>query len=155
MVVSFKLVEPKQSPSCIEQNWLPYFEQQFSAMPIQVASQLSALQVKAKVRDYFNRWPNLNTYTIIRQGESTGCILIAAENDVLHIIDLIVLTQFQNQGIAKSTLEQAIALASERQCSTVQLSVAKENHAVNLYRAFEFDVIDESVSHLSMELKLT
>lgn len=122
--------------------WHRHFEKQFESLPKYMQANVVELQLQAKIQSYFVQHPKLTMLKIKIHATDIGCMLLALENDALHIIDLIIKEEFRGKGFGKAAVEQAIAIAKAKDISVIKLSPAIENNAKALYKAFGMSVTE-------------
>jgi ribosomal protein S18 acetylase RimI-like enzyme len=90
-------------------------------------------------------------YEILRCGDSDcGYLWAACEEDHVDIVEIVILPEYQNQGIGSRILLDEIAKARIRDVP-VRLRVLKESRAVPLYERLGFKEVGRSETHIRME----
>ena len=84
-------------------------------------------------------------------GADVGILVVSRESDCVKVNQLFILPEYQNQGIGKACMMQAIADA-QRDRLPVRLRVLKVNvRAVAFYRRLGFESTRDSDTHVLME----
>jgi len=83
-------------------------------------------------------------------GVDIGRLIINRQDDLLHIIDLIILLSHQRRGIGSDILKSLLNEAQGGKVPVI-LSVEKGNPAINLYKQLGFQQTGVSGHHISMK----
>ena len=75
---------------------------------------------------------------------------VARKEDHFDIVEIVILPEYQNQGIGSRVLAEEIAEARSRDVP-VRLRVLKESRAISLYRRLGFKDYGRSETHVLME----
>ena len=117
----------------------------------QLRDQMLRLQYEAQRRGYLAQFPASDTRLILRGGEPIGWLIVDRSGAMLHCVDIAVVPEARNQGVATwvwRTL-QAEASATAR---PLVLTVLRTNvRARALYVRLKFRVVGETVAHVLME----
>jgi ribosomal protein S18 acetylase RimI-like enzyme len=79
-----------------------------------------------------------------------GRLIVSRSDDLLHIVDLTILSSHQGRGLGGDILKSLINEAQGGKVP-VTLSVEKSNPAINLYRRLGFQPTGVSGHHISMK----
>lgn len=115
-----------------------------------VIEQLISMQQRAQTMAYRHNYPQA-AYLILQRGvEAIGRLILQQHDAVLHVVDIAILPQAQQQGAATAVLSHLQALAS-KQGLHMELAVNKSNQtARRLYQRLGFEPYaeDEVQEHL-------
>jgi ribosomal protein S18 acetylase RimI-like enzyme len=94
------------------------------------------------VKDYFSNVIQSGENILladIENDEIVGYLFLKKQNDGYLIDGLYVETEYRNQGIAKSLIKEALAIAKENNALFIDINVMYENEiAKKLYKSFNF-----------------
>jgi ribosomal protein S18 acetylase RimI-like enzyme len=100
---------------------------------------------------FFNRVWIPEKFNILEcNGAPCGVTSIYNKEHYIYVEELVILPEFQGQGIGSKVLEEVIH-ESNQTGTPVRLDVLKENQAQHLYRRVGFKDIDETNTHFVME----
>jgi ribosomal protein S18 acetylase RimI-like enzyme len=103
--------------------------------------QLAAMQVRAQQLS-FNGIPNAHFLLILVDEAPAGRYIYSEDDQIIFIIDIMVLPEYQNQGIGAHVIEPQIASA-QKFGKTIVLDVEKQNiRARVFYERLGFELSD-------------
>ncbi|HEY9692908.1 MAG TPA: GNAT family N-acetyltransferase [Oculatellaceae cyanobacterium] len=91
----------------------------------------------------------LLTQVIISDGIEVGMVTVKKQVDELYLGDLVILPEFQNQGIGSAVIKGVLKDASTEGVP-VRLQVLKQNPAKCLYERLGFVIVTETQTHYIM-----
>jgi ribosomal protein S18 acetylase RimI-like enzyme len=101
--------------------------------------------------EYFEGdWTSAPFEIILCDGIPCGYVWIEDRDDDIHVHELVLLPEFQGQGVGSSLLRQVMERASKRQVP-VRLGTFHANRALNLYRRLGFQEIGRTETQILME----
>lgn len=124
----------------------------FAYFPPEQQDMFISMQLVAQQQDYQTRWPKAKCTIILFNSEPAGQFLVDKSGQYFFLIDIAILPEYQNSGIATHVLQTLIKDASSQKMS-IRLSVLKQNPALQLYKRIGFNVIGENDIHFKMENK--
>jgi ribosomal protein S18 acetylase RimI-like enzyme len=83
-------------------------------------------------------------------GVAVGYVCVEDRPDLVHLRELVLLPEFQNQGIGTAVLQQVLAHAAARGVP-VHLATLHANRAAALYRRIGFREIGRTETHILFE----
>lgn len=102
-------------------------------------------------REHFARTTAPRTHEILEvSGTPAGCVLVEEDAAHLEIHRILILPEFQNQGIGTRVVQQILSKARSTGRPT-RLQVLRVNPARRLYERLGFSVVGESKTHYRME----
>ncbi|MBP6001802.1 MAG: GNAT family N-acetyltransferase [Pyrinomonadaceae bacterium] len=108
------------------------------------------MQFSLQVRAYAMQFPTAESLVILCDGERAGRMVIDRRAREISLVDIAVLPQFRQNGIATELIRGLQAEAAEND-QTVELHVAKINpKAFALYQRLGFCVTGETPLHFEM-----
>lgn len=100
---------------------------------------------------YFEKNWTQDPIEIIEYGRvPCGWIALKDHGDHLELVEMLLLPEFQGQGIGSRIMNDIIATAKVRNIP-LRLHVLHENKAVNLYRRFGLKETGKTATHIEME----
>jgi len=82
-----------------------------------------------------------------------GYLQLNLEKNILHIVNILILPEFQNRGLGSEIIRDLIAKSRIKSCM-LKLGVFKINtRAIGLYKTLGFKVCGESKTHFMMQLQ--
>lgn len=104
--------------------------------------------------DFFKKDFESGQIQIIRTfNQSVGYLHLNQENDALHIVNILILPEFQNQKLGSAIIKD-LATQSRTSGQLLRLGVFKVNtRAKSLYDSFGFQTYEETETHYLMQLK--
>lgn len=125
-------------------------EADFALLPEQIAKQIIDQQFAAQSAHLAAHRAGAEHSIVTADGDDVGRLIVAAHDDVIELVDLVVATAHRGRGIASTVLAQLCARA-DAEGAALRLSVWQQNAgARRLYERFGFAVIDDSSAHLGM-----
>jgi len=91
------------------------------------------------------------SHLIIINNEKIGTLKCKVCEDKLEIMQIQIDPDFQGQGLGRQVMEQVL---KESTSKLVELSVLKENPAINLYKRLGFTITGEDEYEYFMQIKL-
>lgn len=108
---------------------------------------------EARQDNYFEKNWNEDPMEILEcDGVPCGWLVLKDHEDYLELGEILLLPEFQGQGLGTRILREVIQAAKTRNIP-IRLRVLHENEAVNLYRRLGFVETGKSATHFEMELK--
>ncbi|SPA36929.1 putative acetyltransferase protein [Cupriavidus taiwanensis] len=101
-----------------------------------------AMQFNAQQRAY-QAYPDAEFLLLLRHGEAIGRLYLQHNAGSLHVIDLSLLPEHQNQGIGGGVLAAVLALAASAR-KIVDLHVERHNRAQALYVRHGFRTVQDN-----------
>lgn len=111
-------------------------------------------QFQAQTTDYRANYPKASNDVILYKNAAAGRVILSRESGDLHLVDIVVLSEFRNLGIGTAILGWLFA-ESRRSKLPIRFYVEKNNRAVNLYQKLGFKPLADLTSHLQMEWRET
>ena len=101
--------------------------------------------------EYFNAdWSSATYEIVLCDAVPCGYVCIEDREDNIHVHELVLLPEFQGQGIGSSLLRQLMERASRRRVP-VRLGTFRANRALNLYRRLGFQEMGRTETQILME----
>jgi ribosomal protein S18 acetylase RimI-like enzyme len=101
--------------------------------------------------EYFNDdWTSAAFEIVLCDGVPCGYVWIEDRADDIHVHELVLLPEFQGQGLGSSLLRQVMEDATRRRVP-VRLETFHANRALNLYRRLGFQETGRSETQILME----
>lgn len=91
----------------------------------------------------------LLTQVIISDGIEVGMVTVKRQVDELYLGDIVILPEFQNQGIGSAVIKGVLRDANTEGVP-VRLQVLKQNPAKGLYERLGFVIVTETQTHYIM-----
>jgi ribosomal protein S18 acetylase RimI-like enzyme len=115
------------------------------ALPIgsDQADVILRMQFTAQNRAYEAEFPTQVHDIILVDGRRAGRVLTAPQETEVRFVDLALLPEYRNTGIATVLIRELMDDVARRGLPA-RLSVAKDNRAIHLYERLGFTVVDES-----------
>lgn len=112
--------------------------------------QFLQLQWMAQKHSYATQYPEAEHSAIIYQNTPIGRMIVAMNDESITIVDITILSDYRNKGIATRIIQdlQAKALSSSR---TILLSVLPHNPALLLYERLGFHPISRTGIRIRMK----
>lgn len=107
-------------------------------------------QYQAQSKSYFAHHPDLTHFIILNHGEPVGRFMFNESENDLHIVDIAVMPQTQNQGIGSAVIQKYIEYGKQTH-KKVWLQVFKTNKAKHLYERMGFQITSENDLQYTME----
>lgn len=86
-------------------------------------------------------------------GQAVGYLQLNLQGDILHIVNILILPDFQNRKLGSTIIKDLIAKSQVDQ-KTLSLGVFKINkRAKAFYESLQFQKYDETATHDMMEIK--
>lgn len=105
--------------------------------------------------DFFNSaWKGSKHEIIYTNGKPCGYFSMDESDDSITLHELVLLPEFQGQGIGSKILNEVIEIAKAKNIPA-RLQVLKENKAAELYRKLGFKQTGETETHFQMEYNPT
>ncbi len=102
-------------------------------------------------REHFARTTDPREHEILEaSGTPVGCLLVEERPGHVELHRILILAEFQNQGIGTRVVQEVLARARSTGRPT-RLQVFRVNPARRLYERLGFRVVGESETHLLME----
>lgn len=95
-------------------------------------------------------WKGSKHEIIYVNGKPCGYFSMDESGDSITLHELVLLPEFQGQGIGSKILSEVIGIAKAKNIPA-RLQVLKENKAVDLYRRLDFKQTRETETHYQME----
>lgn len=109
-----------------------------------------SMQWNSKNQSYLHSFPNLNTFVIWYEEQAVGSCMIDYTPQEIHIIDILISSNFRNLGIGTLLFKQ-LQLEAQQQKIPLRLQVAIGNPAQRLYERLEFKTYQSDQVYVSME----
>ncbi len=117
-------------------------------LPRAVREDLVDLQLRGRDRAWTAAHPQARRDVVALEGRDVGTAMVAEAADVVHLIDLAVLTAHRGRGVATAVVAEEISRSAGR---PLRLSVWPTNHAARgLYERLGFRVDGETGGYLTM-----
>ncbi|BDH60582.1 hypothetical protein MTP04_07120 [Lysinibacillus sp. PLM2] len=114
-------------------------------------TQFLKMQYQLQQQSYLLYYPNLETNIIYFQNKKVGRLLLANLIDKQVIVDITILSNYQNRGIGTYIISN-IQNGAKIQKKVVQLSVFYTNKsALKLYEQLGFEKVNENEMYIQME----
>jgi GNAT superfamily N-acetyltransferase len=108
---------------------------------------------EARQDQYFEQnWTEDQIEIIECDGVPCGWLAVEDHGDYLELGEIILLPEFQGQGLGTRIIEDIIQTAKARNIP-LRLRVMFENEAIDLYRRLGFKETGKTPTHFEMELK--
>jgi ribosomal protein S18 acetylase RimI-like enzyme len=107
------------------------------------------MQFTAQNRSYEAEFPTQEHNIILVDGRRVGRVLTAPQERVVRFVDLALLPEYRNTGIATVLIRELMDDVARRRVPAL-LSVARDHRAIRLYERLGFTVVDESGPSLVM-----
>jgi GNAT superfamily N-acetyltransferase len=105
-------------------------------------AQFLYMQHEAQQRFYYEQYPSLKYSIILTRQQKCGRLAIAQLADELVLVDILLLPEFQNEGIGSKILKSLQCEASEKKL-LFRLSVLSGSKARRLYERFGFEAVSD------------
>jgi ribosomal protein S18 acetylase RimI-like enzyme len=118
------------------------WEKEVAAMPNQtLVTHFLRIQYIAQERRFNARYPKMDRYIIMHEGERVGRFYLHRTEKIIHAVDMTVLPKYRSQGIGSQLAREVFAEAAEHG-QTVCLRVARRNtRAKDLYEHLGFRLV--------------
>ncbi len=111
-----------------------------------------AMQFEAQTQGYAQQFPEAIYWIVELNNKCIGKVAVDFSSDCVHIVDLALLPQYQNQGYGQSLIS-ALKDAAKKVATPLLISTAKDNtRALFLYKKMGFILDDSSPSALYQRL---
>lgn len=115
-----------------------------------VVKQFGEWNEEAQDKFFESAWKGSRHEILSANGQPCGYFSMDESGDFITLHELVLLPEFQGQGIGSKILNEAIEIAKAKNIPT-RLQVLKENKAAELYRRIGFKQIGETETHFEME----
>ena len=105
---------------------------------------------KEQDRHFAESWASITFEIVLRDGIPCGYTCIEDRQNDIHVRELVILPEFQNQGVGSSLLRTAMERARARRVP-VRLGTFHVNRAANLYRRLGFQETGRTDIHILFE----
>jgi GNAT superfamily N-acetyltransferase len=119
-----------------------------------IVRQFGTFNEKMQDHFFFESWKPETHEIIISDGKDAGFYSIVHLPDHIFVHELVLLPEFQGQGIGSRLLKEVLLEAKTKHLP-VRLEVLKKNIAHNLYLRFGFKDTGENETHIQMEIDPT
>lgn len=119
-------------------------------LPEEDLNRLLSGQYAAQTADYRSNYPKASNQIIVFDGADAGRVIWSTENGDLHLIDIVVLTEYRGKGIGGAVLNWFFEKSRNGQMP-VRFCVEKGNRAMRLYERLGFRTVEDLNSHFQME----
>ncbi len=107
------------------------------------------LQFAQRERDVHMRYPDAD-YSIVRfDGDDVGRLVVDRGATGIRLLEIVIQNEFRGRGIARDCLRRLCAEADAGSLD-IELLVAIDNPAVQLYLDFDFAVVDDDGMYFKM-----
>jgi ribosomal protein S18 acetylase RimI-like enzyme len=115
------------------------------ALPIEThqADLILRMQFTAQQSAYDAEFPTQEHNIILVDGRRAGRVLVAPQEQEVRFVDLALLPEYRNSGIATVLIRELMDDVARRGVPA-RLSVARDNRAIRLYERLGFAVVGES-----------
>lgn len=117
--------------------------------PPELRATFLTIQFKAQA-GYRVQFPQADFQIILRRGQAIGRLVVNRTPEDLRLVDIALLPQYRNTGIATALIRELMAEAAAAQ-QPLRLSVRKGNRAAGLYGRLGFARTSESDLYDQME----
>lgn len=130
-------------------------EEEFKLLPWSEQQKVAFLQMQyaAQHKYYQEQFQDTSFWIIEQQDKPIGRLYLNYRSDEVRIIDIVILSEYRNQGIGSQILKDILISATERDLP-VRIHVERYNPALNLYNRLGFKKIDDTGVYLLMEWRL-
>ena len=102
-------------------------------------------------RRHFERTTDVFSHIVLElDSASIGCLFVEEDDSSLLLHRILLLPEFQNQGLGSAVVSEILE-AARRSRRSVRLQVFRGNPARRLYQRLGFSVVGESDTHVMME----
>jgi ribosomal protein S18 acetylase RimI-like enzyme len=115
-----------------------------------VIRQFGKWEIKTQDKFFESSWKKFPYEIILIKGKQCGYLSIEETNNLVILHELVLLPEFQGQGIGSTILSEFITKAKKNN-TKITLQVLKKNSAQELYRRLGFMDIGETDTHFKME----
>ncbi len=120
-------------------------------MPPEMITQLILQQQQFQHTGVAQHYPQAKTLVLVQQDQVVARMIFSQDAQMIHLIDIMVLPEFQGQGWGRKLLQHLQQIATTRQCG-LSLRVMKDNaKAGALYTACGFRVVGENYLEQQMQ----
>lgn len=119
-----------------------------------VVKQFGEWSDEAQDKFFESAWTSSKHEIIYANGKPCGYFSMDESDDAITLHELVLLPEFQGQGIGSRILSEAIGIAKSKNIPA-NLQVLKENKAAELYRKLGFKQTGETATHYQMEYNST
>ncbi|HBB98304.1 MAG TPA: GNAT family N-acetyltransferase [Blastocatellia bacterium] len=104
-------------------------------------------------REYDARFPDAEYAVILVDDQPAGRIWIGRDAEEIHLLDIVVLPEFQNRGVGGALLSSLIDEAKQRSKALRHYVFVMNTDALRFYERLGFVVIEEIGAYKHMEWK--
>lgn len=104
-------------------------------------------------REYDTRFPNAEYDVILVDDQAAGRIWIGRDAEEIHLLDIVVLPEFQNRGVGRALLNSLIDEARQTGKALRHYVFVMNTDALRFYERLGFVVIEEIGAYKRMEWK--
>ena len=115
-----------------------------------VVKQFGEWNEEAQDKFFESAWKGSKHEILSANGKSCGYFSMDESEDLITLHELVLLPEFQGQGIGSKILNEVIEKAKVKNIP-IRLQVLKENKAAELYRRLGFEQTGETETHFQME----
>ncbi|MGB0561603.1 MAG: guanylate kinase [Spirulinaceae cyanobacterium] len=134
--VTLRPITPADEPF-LRQLYTRLRAAEFAALPEPQRAAVLETQFNIHQQGYRQEFPEADFWLVQQRGQAIGRLTLDDRPDHLHIVDLALSPDVQNQGIGTALLQDIQAIATERNCP-VRLMVVEHNRARRLYERLGF-----------------
>lgn len=111
-------------------------------------------QFAMKIHQYSAQFPHFKSMLLLANNTIVGYIWFTQQQSNLHIIDLQILPEAQNQGFGGSAITAVINEYNNHSLQHATLTVERANPAYRLYVRLGFEPVSEDEVFISMQKPL-
>jgi ribosomal protein S18 acetylase RimI-like enzyme len=109
------------------------------------------MQFAAQQQHYAQHYPQASNDVILRNGQPVGQLHVSRSDAAIHIINIVLLSEYRNLGIGTSILRGLIEEAGKAE-KRLRIHVEIFNPALRFYERLGFVKIDQTGFHHLMEI---
>jgi ribosomal protein S18 acetylase RimI-like enzyme len=112
-------------------------------------SALTEMQFRAQRTHYQAAFPNASYQIILLDESPVGTLTLTEDDGSVHLVDIAVLPERQNQGIGSGLIRRLMMGAAEKG-KPLNLHVEQSNPARRLYERLGFEIVEEDAMYVAM-----
>jgi len=124
---------------------------EFAGLPPEAIEPLLAMQYRAQLQDYAQKFPAAVNEIVWMDGQRVGRLLVSSSTEGIQLVDVALLERFRGHGVG-TKLVGDLCRRARAEGLPLRLTVQKGNPAQRLYQRLGFEPVSGDGVHLKMEL---
>lgn len=109
------------------------------------------IQYAAAQRSVCMNWPHAQHMIVTKDDRPVGRFSTARSGNELHLIEIALLPEHQNQGIGRFLMEMLVKEAKDNHAQRIRLNAYRSSRVVQFYQRSGFAIVNDDGMYLLME----